>query len=238
VKRVIVLALCLAGCGDSTAGDGGDGDPPPIDVGCTGDPQRHEGEGTYYDFADGSGNCSFPATPDDLMVAAMNHVDYASSAVCGACIDVTGPKGSVRVRVVDQCPGCPEGDVDLSPEAFDRIADRAAGRVPIAWTYVACDVTGPVVYHFKDGSNPYWTALQVRNHTYPIATFEATKASGERVTLQRADYNYFIAEGGLGDGPYTFHVTDVNGNTVEDGGVRLADDDDVAGTAQFPICGG
>jgi expansin (peptidoglycan-binding protein) len=246
----VLVLIGAVGCGDSGYVDDDDGDGsgagstgpggggPPIDTGCTGDPTIHEGEGTYYDFADGSGNCGFPATPNDLMVAAMNHVDYAGSAVCGACVNITGPNGQVKVRIVDQCPECPEGDIDLSPEAFEHIADLSAGRVPISWTYTACDVGGPIVYHFKDGSNPYWTAIQIRNHTYPVKTLEAADGSGNFTAIQRLDYNYFVADGGLGNGPYRLRVTDVNDHVLEDQGIELKDDGDSLGSAQFPVCAG
>ena len=58
------------------------------------------GEGTYYGAA-GSGNCSYEASPNDLLVAAMNDPQYNNSSVCGMCVDVTGPKGMVTVRIVD-----------------------------------------------------------------------------------------------------------------------------------------
>jgi expansin (peptidoglycan-binding protein) len=248
----LAAALLGAACGDSASDDLGDGDggsgagssgpsggAPPIDPGCDGDPKVHQGEATFYDFADGSGNCSFPATPNDLMVAAMNHVDYAASAVCGACIEITGPppeSAVIKVRVVDQCPECPEGDVDLSPEAFEQIADLGLGRVPVTWRYAACDVMGPIVYHFKEGSNPYWTAVQIRNHTYAIASLEGQDASGAYVQIPRVDYNFFVAESGLGEGPYAFRVTDVVGHVLEDANVPLVEAGDSPGAGQFPRC--
>lgn len=91
----------------------------------------YSGEGTFYG-ATGQGNCTFDASPGDLMVAAMNGPDYAGSAVCGQYVAVTGPKGSVTVRITDQCPECKKGDLDLSESAFARIADPVAGRVPIS----------------------------------------------------------------------------------------------------------
>lgn len=196
-----------------------------------------EGEATYYDFADGSGNCSFPATPEDLMVGAMNHVDYAGSAVCGACVRIDGPDGSVDVRIVDQCPECPQGDIDLSPEAFALVAPLEAGRVPIAWQYISCPVSGPVVYHFKDGSNPYWTAVQIRNHRHAIATLEVEQ-DGAWVDVPRLDYNYFVRDTGTGEGPLSLRITDVLGNVLEDSGIPLLADADAPGTGQFPACGG
>jgi expansin len=217
--------------GVTTSGAGG-GEP----VSC-GEPETHQGEGTYYD-ADGSGNCSFPATPGDLLVAAMNQTDYGASAACGACIRATGPSGEVTVRIVDRCPECPAGDVDFSPEAFEQIAELSAGRVDISWQWVPCEVDGPVRYHFKDGSNPFWTAVQVRNHRHRVASFAFRPAGGsEWIDVQRLEYNYFVYPEGMGDGPYDFRVTDVYGGVIEDTGVALGDDVERSGASQMPVCG-
>ena len=74
---------------------------------------------------------------------------------------VVGPKGAVTVRIVDLCPECNAGHLDLSREAFALIADLPQGRVDITWQVVSPDLPGPVAYHFKDGSNQWWTAVQV-----------------------------------------------------------------------------
>lgn len=224
------LVLILAACGGS---DGGDDDDV---VGGTCDAARPEasGEGTYY-AATGAGNCSFDASPDDLMVAALDAPDYDDAAWCGACVEVTGPSGTVTVRIVDQCPECQAGDLDLSREAFERIAPLSAGRVAITWHEVACDVAGPIEYQFKDGSSQYWTAIQIRNHRYPIAKLEAQR-DGAWHAIPRVDYNYFVEDAGLGPGPYTLRVTDTRGHTVEDTGIAVGDDVTRTGAAQFPVC--
>jgi expansin (peptidoglycan-binding protein) len=238
MRALPILLLFALGCGDDGGGgdDSGPVDGGPVVPGMCEAPSDHEGEGTYYTFADGSGNCGFPATPDDLMVGAMNDSDYADSAVCGSCARVSGPDGTVTVRIVDRCPECPAGDIDLSPEAFERIAPLSAGRVPIQWTYVACEVSGPVVYHFKDGSNQWWTAVQLRNHRHAIARFEYQDDGGDFVEVPRVDYNYFVQESGMGPGPFTFRVTDVHGNVLTDRGIPLLDDGDADGARQFPPC--
>jgi expansin len=221
--------------GSGTPGSGGPGPGVGGSLSCGESPLR-SGEATYYDFADGSGNCSFPATPEDLRVAAMNAVDYASSAACGACVAITGPKGQVSVRIVDQCPGCPQGDIDLSPEAFEQIADLSAGRVDIEWRYVPCAVQGPLVYHFKEGSNEWWTAVQVRNHRYAIAELDYRSGEGAWVPVARESYNYFVEAAGMGPGPYALRVTDVHGQVVEDDGIPLVEAGDAPGAAQLGDC--
>jgi len=215
--------------GDEAVVDADDGLPA-----CEG--EAHSGEATYY-AADGTGNCSFPASPDDLMVAAMNTADYDTAAACGSCIRVVGPSGEVTVRIVDRCPGCAVGDVDLSPQAFDEIAARALGRVEISWTAVPCEVSGPIVYFFDSGSNQWWSSVQVRNHRHEIARFEFQDDEGDWIEVERANHNFFIYSAGMGPGPYSFRVTDVFGGSVTDEGIPFEVGDEVAGAEQLPaVC--
>ena len=194
----------------------------------------HTGEATYYNEADGGGNCSFDPTPQDLMVGAMNHTDYADSAICGAYVELTGPNGTITIRIVDQCPECPAGDIDLSPLAFAKIAELVQGRVPITWRIVSPDISGPIRYQFKEGSSQWWTAVQIRNHRNPIATFEYLDKNGQFKAVPRESYNYFVESSGMGPGPYTFRVTDSYGNLLTDSGIALNVNGEVAGGAQFP----
>lgn len=248
-KRVVgflaIGSLLLVACGGSGAGSGGAGGlgagagatgtstgTGTVGSAC-GSPEVHTGDGTYYD-ADGSGNCSFDPT-GDLMVAAMNHTDYAASAACGACVHIEGPSGEVTVRIVDRCPECPQGDIDLSPQAFQKLADLSLGRIDISWTYVACDAPGPIVYHFKEGSNQWWTAVQIRDSRYAVSKLEVDSGDGF-VDVPRVDYNYFVKDSGMGPGPYTFRVTDVEGQTLTDTGIPFIEAGDAPGAAQFPAC--
>ncbi|MBK9259418.1 MAG: hypothetical protein IPM54_06225 [Polyangiaceae bacterium] len=196
-----------------------------------------EGEGTYY-AASGDGACSFgPSADKPLLIGAMNAQDYNNSNVCGACAHVKGPNGEVTVRIVDLCPECVHGDIDLSPEAFEKLAPLVEGRIPISWQFVPCEVSGPIVYHFKEGSNQWWTAVQIRNHRHAIAKFEWQSADGVWHDVPRVDYNYFVDANGMGPGPYTFRVTDVEGGVVEDTGIPFIEAGDAPGKAQLPACG-
>ncbi len=208
------LTLALTGCGgddaDGSDGKGGGGSTPTIALG-----EERTGEGTYYD-ADGSGACSFDPSPDALDVAALNAVDWAGSAHCGACADVEGPNGSVLVRIVDLCPECKSGDLDLSPQAFEKIAPLELGRVPISWQLVSCDVPDHMRYRYKDGSNQWWTAVQILDHRVPIEKVEWSSDGETFQALERMDYNYFLAEDGFGPDAVTLRVTGVTGSAVTD----------------------
>jgi expansin (peptidoglycan-binding protein) len=196
--------------------------------------EQRAGEGTYYWEANGAGNCLFDATPDNLMVGAMNQADYNMAALCGAYVHIQGPRGAVDVRIVDRCPECLPGDIDLSPQAFARIAPIEWGRVPITWQLISPELEGPIAYHFKDGSNQWWTAVQVRNHRVPIARFEYLAPNGQFVEVARTEWNYFVKANGMGPGPYTFRVTDIFGRTLTDSNIPHIENGTVQGSAQFP----
>jgi expansin (peptidoglycan-binding protein) len=229
-----LLTVVVGGCGScSCGGSSGADDDAPLPCGAA--PEEHSGEATYY-AADGSGNCSFPASPGDLMVAALNTADYEGSEACGACAEVDGPDGSVVVRIVDRCPGCETGDIDLSEQAFAAIAPIKTGRIPVSWRFVPCDVTGPLRYHFKEGSNAFWVGIQVRNHRHGIARLEGRQADGTWAALGRENYNYFVDASGMGAGPLALRVTDVHGFIVEDSAIPLGDDTEAASASQLPAC--
>jgi expansin (peptidoglycan-binding protein) len=195
----------------------------------------HQGIATYYN-ATGDGACMFGPSPNDLMVAAMNAEEYNNAGVCGSYVYVTGPKGSLTVRIVDLCPECLAGHLDLSREAFVQIADLYLGVVPITWQVVSPDIAGPISYHFKDGSNQWWTAVQIRNHRNPIAQLEYLNADDQWINVPRTSYNYFVQTNpGMGTGPYSFRVTDSYGNVLIDSGITHIENGTIPGAAQFPL---
>ncbi|KAJ1928388.1 hypothetical protein IWQ60_002110 [Tieghemiomyces parasiticus] len=107
----------------------------------SGSGEQFTGDLTYYSPSVGLGACGWQNSDSDF-VAALNAPQFGNPAnpnanpLCGQKALVTGPKGSVTVTIVDKCPPCKSGDLDLSVGAFDQIADQAAGRVPVSWTWV------------------------------------------------------------------------------------------------------
>ncbi len=210
--------------------------------GCQPDETVHKGQATWYELATELVNCSYETPTLPKHYGAMNTADYAGSATCGACVRVAGPKGSVDIQIVDQCPIdsnpiCYEGHIDLNVPAFEQIADKVTGIVPIEWQFIACGVQGNLAYHFKTGSNAYWTAVQLRNHPYAISEL-AYKADNDNkfVALPRKSYNYFVAEQGMGAGPYTLRVTDIHGRVITDTNIALSPGETVPSQNQFPPC--
>ncbi|HUP90958.1 MAG TPA: expansin EXLX1 family cellulose-binding protein [Solimonas sp.] len=217
------LLLCACGGGATPADSAGASGARALG-------EMQSGEGTFY-ADDGHGSCSFE-NPQERMVAAINDPQYAGSEACGMCAEVTGPRGKLVLRIVNRCPGCKAGDLDLSEEAFALIADKRDGRVPITWVPVACEVAGPIALHFKDGSSQWWLAVQVRNSRLPIRQVEMQTASGF-VALARQPYNYFVNADAPGPGPYTLRITATDGQQLLEPGIALRPGRAVQGRDQF-----
>ena len=180
------------------------------------------GKATFYDLGSGQGNCSFPGAPANDLFVALGAADYSAGAACGAYLDVTGPKGKVRVKVIDSCPPCGAGHIDLSRTAFKKIADEIDGIVPVSYKAVRGPaVPGPISVRIKEGSSKFWFAALIDNHANPLTSVKV--ASGGAVkTAKRTDFNYWIIDGGAGSGPFTIRITDVYGTTTTVSGITLS----------------
>jgi expansin (peptidoglycan-binding protein) len=89
---------------------------------------------------------------------------------------------------------------------------------------------------FKPTSTKWWAEVQVRNHRYPIKTLEyLDKSTGKYKSLARKSYNYFAAPNGMGEGPYTFRVTDIYGRQLIDENIAInTNEKEIKGKANFP----
>jgi expansin (peptidoglycan-binding protein) len=183
----------------------------------------HKGKATFYTPAGATGNCSFVGFPTDDLYVALSPGEYAGAAACGGYLDVTGPDGKVRVKVVDQCPECPAGHIDLSRKAFDRIADPVRGIVPVTYRAVRSPrLSDPLAFRIKEGASQWWFAVLVIDHGNPLRTVEVRPAGGSWQRATRTDYNYWLRESGAGPGPYAIRVTDAYGGRATVTGIRMS----------------
>ncbi|MEU2988333.1 expansin EXLX1 family cellulose-binding protein [Micromonospora aurantiaca] len=181
----------------------------------------HSGKATFYDSEGAGGNCSRPAAPADRMYVALGPSEYASGASCGGFLDVTGPRGTVRLLVMDQCPECAPGHLDLSAEAFARIADPVQGVVKVSYRAVVNPrLSGPLTFRMKEGSSQWWFAVLVGDHGNPLRSVEV-RQNGSWRAAQRQDYNYWLIASGAGPGPCEIRVTDVYGHRATATGIRM-----------------
>ncbi|MGW7434630.1 expansin EXLX1 family cellulose-binding protein [Streptomyces sp. NPDC054849] len=180
----------------------------------------YRGVATAYAAGDGNGACLFGPS-DDLMIAAMNTTDYESSRACGAYVRVRAASGaSITVRITNECPlPCAPGQLDLSEQAFAKLADPKLGRIPITWSLLSPQTSGALSIRYKSGSSPHWCGIQVIDHRNPVARLEVRTTKGWR-RLPRTEYNYFLSADGSGCGG-AMRITDIHGEQLTVDGTAL-----------------
>lgn len=218
-----------------TGGDGAQNDGRAADAGTCTSPWQATGVEARLLTPDPTGMtaCSMAGGDIPTLAAAVDATNYRGGQACGACLRVQAALGtaSVVVPVVEKSGA---SGVLLTKAAMEQIAPGASLTM-VDWTLVACDVQQrPVHYYIKDGSNAGYVGIQVRDARYPIATVVAVGAKTS-VSLALQPYDYWESTS-AGAGPLTLRLTDINGQSFDDPGIKIAPQTDMAGAGQFPLC--
>ncbi|SPO21666.1 uncharacterized protein UTRI_01149_B [Ustilago trichophora] len=98
--------------------------------------KRSSGQATYY--AAGLGACGWTNSGSDFIVA-MNAPEWNGGSHCGQTITITNNQNgnTQQAQVVDLCPGCSYGSLDMSTSLFSALnnGNMDAGVFPISWSF-------------------------------------------------------------------------------------------------------
>ncbi|KUI58573.1 Expansin-like protein 1 [Cytospora mali] len=186
------------------------------------------GNSTFYGGNLSGGMCSFTtmsSIPDGLYGTAFSGSAWDSAAECGP---------NPIPQVVDQCPECDEGHLDLFEDAFEQLGTKSEGIISTSYTKVPCGITSPIVLHNKSGTSAYWFSMQVVNHNEPISTLEVSTDGGSTwSSTTRSEYNFFENASGFGTDTVDVRVTSTSGGTITVSGVSVASDSKVTASSNF-----
>ncbi|KAF4763202.1 hypothetical protein N7455_010698 [Penicillium solitum] len=184
----------------------------------TGSSNGNSGKATFYGGNVAGGTCSFSGytLPSNLFGAALSLQRWDDAAECGACVSVTGPKGnSIKAMIVDQCPECESNHLDLFQDAFAELSDISAGIIQTTWSYVSCDLDGPLKLKNKEGTSAYWFSMQVVNANEAVTALEVSTDGGSSwKSTTRTYYNFFENTAGFGTSTVDVRITGASGKTV------------------------
>ncbi|GAA2602481.1 hypothetical protein GCM10010399_36490 [Dactylosporangium fulvum] len=182
------------------------------------------GKASYYS-TNRNGMCNLGAPSTDAYVA-IGPAEYAGGSACGSYLTVTGPNGTTTtVQVVDQCPSCPRGKIDLSKAAFGRIGELSAGIIPVTYEPARDpEVPGPLRVKLKGGTNRSSLTAVVDNHGNPLAAVELETPTGW-TPLRRGVDNVWTGPSGVVPAPVTLRISDVYGHQAVVGGLALGPSD-------------
>ncbi|ORZ25876.1 RlpA-like double-psi beta-barrel-protein domain-containing protein-containing protein [Absidia repens] len=112
---------------------------PTTSKSSSGSSGSNSGRGTFYN--PNLGSCG-KTNSDSEMVVALNAPDMANGAnsnnnpKCGEKIEIHYESKSVVATIVDTCPSCDKGALDMSPAVFAALADLDLGVIKVTWDYI------------------------------------------------------------------------------------------------------
>lgn len=101
-----------------------------------------KGRVSYYEDAPSSSNpgaCGREYLADYYI--ALNTNQY-EKGLCGKCIKIVYNNKYLVGKLVDSCPGCGSGGIDISPSMFTHFEKKSTGIFYADWEYVSCDNYG------------------------------------------------------------------------------------------------
>lgn len=91
------------------------------------------GRATWWDPGGGQGNCAQKHTRNDAIVA-MNGAQW-KLADCFKWVTIHLNQTTTKAQIVDQCPDCPYGALDMSPAIFSQFYPLEKGIFQMSWEY-------------------------------------------------------------------------------------------------------
>jgi expansin (peptidoglycan-binding protein) len=97
---------------------------------------------TYY--TPGLGSCgvtntdseAIVALAEDMMTAAQVGGNPNDNPLCGKSITISWQGKTATAKIMDTCPGCADGGLDLTPTLFQEFAPLSVGRLTgMTWTF-------------------------------------------------------------------------------------------------------
>ncbi|RLN98656.1 hypothetical protein BBJ28_00018294 [Nothophytophthora sp. Chile5] len=182
-----------------------------------------EGDGTAYTLSEvSSGNCNFMSAISiaSTNYAALNQDQWDDLANCGRCAEVSciddqceDQTTTAIVQILDRCPECSSGDLDLSPTVFKNITGSDPSRLTIRWQFVDCPSPGNVEVCLKEGSNANWIAVQPTNMLVGV---ESLTINGETPTMLDGAYYYVLeSSSGVDLTAVEVSITSIDGDVID-----------------------
>jgi len=114
-----------------------------------------KGQATYYNetqFGSQYSTCgtergrSLDEESEKIYGVALNHAQFdpytvngipSTNPVCDKKALVKGPNGEIKVRFIDRCSDCKEGDIALTQDAFIAVAgELGTGHISVEWHFI------------------------------------------------------------------------------------------------------
>ena len=159
--------------------------------------------------------------------------DFNTSGNCGACVQISNSGKTIIATIIDECPESsntickqnPNGELDLSVDAFNQLGFPNGNPSGTSWKVVPCPVTGNVVVRIKQANEVY-----IENVILALKT-----VSGPGGGASHTSYGSWHFNSNVGSGSQ-LTLTDVANRTIMVTLGSGATDQNQDTGKQFPTC--
>jgi expansin (peptidoglycan-binding protein) len=143
---------------------------------------QYTGRATFYNAGDSIGNCGWQSSGSEFVVA-LNTPQYGStsdvSQYCGQTVTITYQGNTQQAKVVDSCPTCPYGGLDMSTSLFSALTDgdMGLGEMQVQWSFGSGRSNKDNVRTTTHHSSPTTTASPIHSKTSTTSTSSSTSTS-------------------------------------------------------------
>lgn len=186
----------------------------------------NNGDGTAFGGSVVGGSCSFKKIWSVNTMnffnhgVAMNSAQYDNSLACGTCVKIYFNNLALMALVLDKCPECKQGDLDMFLETWQTIIQADPARKHIVWEFLPCPswiVSGNVNLRI-DEINVYHLAVQPENFKCKIKEMHILQdgnwLKGERDDTTRIGL-YFTFKDRQLKPPFRFKLTNLYDEELE-----------------------
>jgi len=155
--------------------------------------------------------------------------------MCGACVQLFNGSKSIVATVTDECPTdngqnppCVDSKhLDVGKPGFDQLGFSVGNPSGTSWKYVACPITGTVVFRIKPG-NP--NEFFVENTILPVKSVSMNGNSATRTSYGAWHFGSNLSSGNQ------LTITDYSDRTINYSVSNTSADQDQNTGLQFPNC--
>jgi len=184
----------------------------------------YEGDGTAYTLGSiSSGNCNFMHSGYPLAATnyvAINHPQWDEQLSCGRCIQVSCADSRCKdqshteiLQVLDRCPECKHGDLDMSPSIFKTLTGSDPSRYKIKWKFIECPIDDGIYWCLHKGSSQQWTSIQPTGFSTGIKSITINDQSTQ---MMFGAFYFITTVANLDLNKVKIRITDKNNYFMED----------------------
>jgi len=143
---------------------------------------------TYYGA--GMGACGQESSSSDFVVA-LNSAQYGNGADCFKTITILCNGKTAQAKIVDECPGCGFGDLDLTTALFQHFAPEIEGVIYGTWTFDGLDNSDAKTSSSKKHTSTHTTHTTHTSHsTHTVHSSTAQTSTSTSSISSSTSINY------------------------------------------------